>query len=65
MVLHYCMHWGEMVFPKKKFGRRLLYRAVCRCGFSCEAYGRTLTDNQMQGHIKTMAWLEEHNQLKS
>ena len=54
---HYNKHGAERVYPKQQYGRLYLQRAICKCGFHCEAYGQDRTDNQMQGHIKTMLWL--------
>lgn len=40
-----------------KAGRRkYLYRATCSCGFWCEAYGKDRTQDQFEGHVKTMEW---------
>jgi hypothetical protein len=62
---HYCSHGAELVFPKKKSYRNLLYRAICKCGFTCEAYGKETTNNQMMGHIKTMMTLASLGYMKS
>ena len=63
---HYAIYPLKRVEPSvhPPFRHAYLYRCNCTCGFSCEAYGKVLVNNQMAGHIKTIAWLEEHHQLK-
>ena len=65
-MVHYSTHNAERVEPciHPPFRYAYLYRSICICGFSCEAYGKVLTNNQMAGHIKTMEWLEEQHRLK-
>ena len=62
---HYAMRRAGRVHPLKSYRGHCLYRDTCRCGFTCEAYGRQLTENQMAGHIKTMQYLAEKERAHS
>ena len=62
--IHYFYIHATRVHPPQKYGRHYLYRASCFCGFSVEAFGRILTENQLEGHFKTMEWLKEQGKEK-
>lgn len=51
----------HQVNPKDVYRRTALYEAMCKCGFTCKAYGKRIVESQLQGHIKTMIFLEERD----
>jgi hypothetical protein len=59
MMTHYSVRGAEKVYPVKTYCSHSLYHSICKCGFVCEAFGKTETNNQMAGHIKTMEYLDK------